>query len=261
MGHQYLMPPPLGRRWQDVVALIGHGASAWQVANAALRACEKDLNLAADHAGVIESAWLLFQITAAARSDCYLDQLYQAGLPVSHEPDPFDILAMFTEAVDRKVSPWETRSHVDEVAKISAVSALANVFSNTTADLYPDDAALAQRALADHGAGARLGTLMKTFLGGFMERCISSFLDRCYPQHVSPTGRFTSLAAMSDFKRSLAEHCHHMAGVVDAFAAGWARKTEFERGEIDRGAAREFVYGAMSKLVNAIKGEVGELVR
>lgn len=60
-GHTCLGDLPRTRKWQEVVSLIAGGAGACQVANAVIRAAERGLNLASEHAALVEAFWILTQ--------------------------------------------------------------------------------------------------------------------------------------------------------------------------------------------------------
>ena len=75
-----------------MVALIGAGASAAQLANATMAAAERGLRFAAGDPGLVETIWLLTQIPLAARSDDFAAALRHTGLDVSNTPGLMEIV-------------------------------------------------------------------------------------------------------------------------------------------------------------------------
>src|SRR5579872_2920590 len=104
MGHQRLGKLPRTRSWQEVVSLIELGASAAQIATAAIRAAEKGLLTAGNDTGVVHTVWLLTQLPFAARATNFIAALADCGLLVGPEPSLLDLTAAFTGAVDAQLA-------------------------------------------------------------------------------------------------------------------------------------------------------------
>lgn len=82
MGHSYIERLPRTQQWQDIVALIGGGATAGQVARAVLDAVRDLINPFAKDQGVIEATWYLIRLPLAARDEGFPAALRRMGLGV-----------------------------------------------------------------------------------------------------------------------------------------------------------------------------------
>jgi len=69
MGHIRLGTLPRTRRWNEVVDLVGCGASSAAVAAATLDAVDAELATAVEDIALNRAFWLLTQIPDAARSE------------------------------------------------------------------------------------------------------------------------------------------------------------------------------------------------
>ena len=103
MGHIRLGRLPATRKWQQVVALLSHGASLEQIAGASAEAAEISLEHARRDPALLQSFWLLTQIPLAARSPDFPDSLKSLGLDVSDSPSLMEIVAAFSAVIDRHV--------------------------------------------------------------------------------------------------------------------------------------------------------------
>src|SRR5262249_11645558 len=114
MGHIRLGTLPRTRKWQAVVALLAGGAKADQIANATVRAGERDLRDAGNDEGLVEVVWLLTQLPQVARSEDFALYLRRCGLEVSGPPRLMELLAAFTDAVDRSLPNNRGRTDLGE---------------------------------------------------------------------------------------------------------------------------------------------------
>src|SRR5947209_4999423 len=136
MGHTLLGTLPRTRSWQEVVALIEHGAGAAQVANAAIRAAEKGLRKVNKDTGVIETVWLLTQLPFAAKASDFEAALDDCGLQVPDNPGLLDLAAAFSDAIDNRLFNNHGRTDLGEMAQMAAVERLVGLLGERTNSLF-----------------------------------------------------------------------------------------------------------------------------
>jgi hypothetical protein len=105
MGHIRLGRLPRTVKWNQVVSLIDSGASAADIALAALGASQKGLQAASQDPTLIYSVWLLTQIPIAAKGQDFSEELRQRGLEISQQPTLMEVVGAFTAAIDVDLPP------------------------------------------------------------------------------------------------------------------------------------------------------------
>lgn len=148
MGHARMSPLPTTRKWREVVALIGCGASAMQVASATLKACEKELGKAADDPGVVEAVWLLMRLPLAARGDDFVHELFQIEVDVPPVSELPDLLSGVTDAIDRALFNSCRRTDLGELAQTAATETLAEHLGERLGGMFDTSAEELQAELA-----------------------------------------------------------------------------------------------------------------
>lgn len=101
MGHSRLGTLPDTHRWRCVVGLITENAGVNVVADATMHAAQRGLELADSDEGLRQTFFLLSQVTVAARQEDFRSALGNVGVNIRGEPGILNIVAGFTEAVDR----------------------------------------------------------------------------------------------------------------------------------------------------------------
>src|SRR5438094_1132768 len=115
MGHKRLGTLPRTQKWEHVVGLIAGGADVEQIAAASADAAEHGLERASQDEGLAHAFWLLTQIPQAARQPNFAERLWELNLQVSSSrPTLLEIVAAFTNAVDRHVGERSKRSDLGE---------------------------------------------------------------------------------------------------------------------------------------------------
>src|SRR3989304_2720873 len=110
MGNTRLGDLPKTRKWQQVIALLGEGGGSAEIAAATLDASRGGLVRASKDPALIHTFWLLTQIPLSARTDAYLTDLRQKGLPVSDQPTLMEVVGAFADAVDNHVQRYGRRT-------------------------------------------------------------------------------------------------------------------------------------------------------
>ncbi|MBA4062989.1 MAG: hypothetical protein C0501_04640 [Isosphaera sp.] len=250
MGHVRLGPLPATRKWDQVVALIGGGAAAAQLATATMTAAERGLKAAADDPGVLEAVWLLVRIPLAARSPDFTAALRKIGLDVPDGPGLVDVAVALTAAVDTALPDGRGRTDLGEMAQTAAVETVNATVGPRAASLWgagPDEVRAAFAALA---TPAQFGALARRFFARFAFKYLNYFVSKALPRHVGEGERFRTVAEQSRFTDALRTHCHEATKVVEVFAGEWFSKHRYESGgDITREEARGFLgYAVAVKL-------------
>jgi hypothetical protein len=257
MGHTRLGNLPKSRRWRQVVDLIENNqANLAQIASVTIDAAEGGLQRAAKDQGLIQTFWLLTQITLASRKQDFIESLRRAGLKVSDQPTIFDLLAAFADRVDSQTRHWGGRSDFSEIASLSAQETLSQLLATHSRSLFGTPTDELREALKSYSSPNQFGSLAHSFFSSFLCRYLKLFLSRELSNHVGPGRRFNNLAAHSEFNAALELHCRQISSIVQSFSGSWYSKTEFETG-ITPEKARDFVHVALKKLRSELQLELG----
>jgi len=254
MGHTRLGDLPRTRKWAQVVALIGGGAGAAQLANATITAAERGMNFAAKDSGLVETIWLLTQLPLAAKSRDFVGALRKAGLAISDSPSLMEIVGAASDAIDLRLPNNKRRTDLGEIAQMAASETLSKyVGSRVQGGLFGPSTGDVQQTLASLATVKQFSTFGKYFFARMTNRCLSYYLSRAMAFHVGEGQRFATLAQHADFSRALETHCHQAAVIVEKFFGEWVSKTNWEKGGISRQDAARFAHVAMGKLVAELK--------
>lgn len=253
MGHHRLGTLPRTRRWNEVVALVRHGAHADQVARATIAAAEAGLRRGPRDAGVLETLWLLTLLPRAARAAAYEGALRECNLPVPERPGLMALAAAFAEAVDRRMANNANRTDLGEMAQMAAVEALVGVLSERTRGLFDATAEDVRRELAGLATPKPFGLFAAEFFARYTFKSLDYFLSRALYHHVGPGRRFLTLARVEEFTDALRLHCREAARYVEGFAGQWASKAHRQRGGATREDAAALAHGATEKLLAELR--------
>ncbi len=253
MGHIASPKYPPGRRWKEVVGLVGGGAEVPQIAAAVLRAGTDGFELAALDPALHHAVWLLVRLPRAAKFDDFPAALRGLGLPVHKPPTLFDL----TAAVSAQVDACRPRTDVSELAHAAACEVLTTAVGGAADNLFGTTPAEVQRAVGGFDTPARFAGLARQFFARFTAKHLNFYLDREVGRHLGDRKRFPTLAAHAAFRQALADHCHLAAEVVEKIAADWYSKKQFETsGNIPKESAIWFAKHALEKLTKVLKREV-----
>jgi hypothetical protein len=247
MGNQRLSTLPDTAPWRRVVGLLAEGGDAATVAAATTEAALQGLKLARGDEGLTYCTWLLAQVALAARTDDFADALDRIGLPLAGPPDVFDLIAGFSDAVDRRLTKTASRTDVGEMAQLAAVESLTALLSQRASDLFGSTTDDVHRAACELSTQRGFGSLAHDFFARFAQRFLSYHLGRELSQHVGGNSRFADPQEHTAFLEQLAVHCREAATIVREFAGDWYLKHRFEDG-VALAKVRGFVNHALTKL-------------
>jgi hypothetical protein len=251
MGHMRLGLLPRTHRWQEIVDLIGDGASSASVAAATLDAVDEEFAEAASDPTLRRTFWLLTQLPDAARKDNFGEALRALGFVVSDEPSAAELAATFTDAIDRYASSEKARSGIGELAQMAAIETLAGLLHDRTASLLGTTPADVKREVGRIATEHQFGELARTFFARFIERFLTYYVSRELPRHVGEGRRFTNLESEKKFAAALKVHCRQAAKIIESFAGSWYSKARFEQ-DLSEERAGRFLGYALKK----IRGEL-----
>lgn len=257
MGHVHLGVLPKTVPWNQVVRLLGDGASTVVVAAASARAAERELLGAGNDPVFVEAVRLLLLVPQAARGDDFGDALRRLDLGVGARPGLLDVLAGIEARLDDVARTARQRTDLGEFAGRALVQALAEQIGDGLPGLFdprPDDVAAAARLLAGRRG---LADLARSFFARLVTDSLSSWLDRTLSAQVGPDRRFSGAAERAAFDRALAAHVHGATRIVQEFIPGWTGKRLAEAGTISAAAARDVGAVSLKKIVEELRTGYG----
>ena len=248
MGHVRLGTPPQSRRWRQVVAAPGAGASASEIARASADAAHGALERAAKDPAFSDAFWLLAALPMAARSPGWIENLRGLGLEISDAPTLIELAGALTATLDREAAARGVRADLGEMARLSLVDCLTETLGPQLPGLFDPAPADLRRALGRCASGDRFAGLARGFFADLTRRTLDWHLSRELANHTGPERRFATDAQRRAFDEALATHCYETSRIVQEFLGGWYGKTAWRDGELSREAAGRFAAVAFRKL-------------
>jgi hypothetical protein len=232
-----------------VVALITGGADAARVADAVGQAAEASLQRAGDDGALRKGFWLLTQLPLAAREADFGSALLAIGLDTTSQPSLIEIGAAIMTSIDDVIACDPRATDFSEIAATAAVESLVAVAGRDAGGLFgatyaADDARAALRNLAKP---ARFAVLARDFFARLTREYLAYYLSRVLPDHVGGAQRFPSIKDHHAFEDALERHCRETSEIIEAFAATWFDKTNYEGG-ITADKAGRFAHVAFEKV-------------
>jgi hypothetical protein len=252
MGHIRLKRLPATREWRQVVGLLARGASVEEVASVSADAAHGALQYARRDPGLVYSLWLLTQIPLAARAPDFDQAARDLGLKLAAEPSLMDVVAAFSDAVDRATHRATGRTDLGEMAQLAAAESLAIVAGAELPGLFGPTAADVRLALGKLAAPDRFARLARDFFARLTQRHLEYYLSRTLSHHVGPGRRLTTAADHTAFNAALDQHCRETSRIVEAFAGGWFSKANY-RGGITTEKAGDFAFVALGKIAAELR--------
>lgn len=247
MGHKRLGSLPATKRWQQVVTSLTDGSSIPRIAAASSAAAEAALSRAVGDPALIHAFWLLTQLPLAARGGDFTERLGELGLGVGSNPQFFEILGAFSEAVDGHSRLFGRRSDLGEMAQLAATESLLAIVGRSLPGLFGPTADEVQRAIGRLATSKQFSDLARDFFARLTRRHLEYYLSRELSNHVGPNSRFRSIAEHSTFNADLDQHCREVARIINEFAGDWYSQGNYQ-GEITRDNAAAFVSVALKKI-------------
>jgi hypothetical protein len=247
MGHKRLGSLPQTRKWQQVVASLDRGESVARVAAVSSDAAEGALSRATADPALIRAFWLLTQLPLAARDPDFAMRLRELGLEVGSNPQLFEIIGAFSEAIDAHTRTVGERSDVGEMAQLAAAESLSAIVGRSLPGLFGPTAEEVQQAMGRLATSTQFSDLARDFFARLTRRHLTYYLSRELSNHVGPSSRFRSIAEHSDFNANLDQHCRETARIVKEFAGDWFGRSNYEGG-ITPEKAQAFLVASFKKI-------------
>jgi hypothetical protein len=252
MGHLRLDTLPDTAPWRRVVGLLAEGADAPAVAQATTQAALRGLALAHGDEGLFYSFWLLAQVAQASRKTDFATALCDAGLHVTVDPDLFDLVGGFSDAVDQRLHKTHGRTDLGEMAQLAAVESLTELLGRRSATLFGPTSVEVKEAARQLSTERGFAILAHAFFTRFVRRFLAYHLGRELSNHVGGNGRFETPDEHDEFIEQLTVHCQQAALIVRDFAGDWYSKHRFHD-DLTLTKARGFVSHALTKLGEELK--------
>lgn len=253
MGHNLFPTLPRTRRWNEVVSLIGAGAAIDEVAAAAGRAAERQLETAHLDPVYREAVELLFRLPLAATHPDFARALRDIGLPVGDAPDLTDVAFAAGDRLDRVAQETRQGGDFGEIARRALISSLTSRFGEELPGLLEattEDLALAARRFASPRAFTGLA---RSFYSRLLSETLSLFLDRVLAADVGADRRFGDVGARARFDEALQLHAFETTRIIHEFGAGWHGKHVANRVEVRSSDLATFGYSALVKILAELK--------
>ena len=238
------------------------------IADATMDASDTGLGRAKGDDGLAYAFYLLTQVTQAARQKDFARALDQAGVrtpalavaaPAGEEAKPggiadtvYDLVANFTDAVDRHLRRSRTRTDIGELAQRAAAESLTALCTGPSETLWGTSEETVQQSLKAFSTKVGFARLSREFFGRLAREYLVYHLSRELSNHVGRSRRFTNVAEHNEFLRDLDNHCRTSTVVLEDFAGIWYSKHNF-RGGITREKAGGFVAHALDKMREALQ--------
>lgn len=277
MGHHQVESLAATRPWKRVVGTLGVGAgmsglpgvepgSLEAIADATLEASLDGLERAKSDPGLRHVFYLLTQITLAARQEDFAAALDRLGVrqpamalalpgeqPASGTADTiYDLVAHFTNAVDRNIRERRVSSDIGELAQKAAAQSLTSLCENRSETLFGSTEDSVQDALRRLSTKAGFARLTRDFFTRLSGEYLVYHLSRELSNHVGPGRRFESVHEHNEFLNALDSHCRTASRALIDFAGTWYSKHNFEGGITERKAGG-FTAHALDKMRDALR--------
>lgn len=276
MGSHQLESLPARPPWKRVVGLLGDGAGMGglagvapgtleEIADATMSASDAGLKRAKRDEGLSYAFYLLTQVTQAARQADFAKALTRCGVrapdlaaagDAGADAKPadtiYELVANFTNAVDRHLRKTRTRSDISELAQRAAAESLTSLCAGPSQTLFGTSAETVQQSLRTFSTKAGFARLAREYFARLSREYLVYHLSRELSNHVGPTRRFSGVAEHNRFLRELDTHCRTSTVIVEEFAGTWYSKHNFHGG-ITREKAGGFVAHALDKMREALQ--------
>lgn len=252
MGHNRLQHPPDTVKFVRVVEAVADGADVAAVASAAIDAAEKGLDLAKSDPGLAHAVWLMAHLTLAARESDFAGALAAKGIELPSGATALDIVAAFSEAMDKHLGVQRSRTDIGEMAQLAAAESISALVGEQAKGLFGSSPESVQDAVRSFSTKGGFADLAHSFFARFTERFLGYHLSRELSQHVGENQRFRDPAQHTEFLDRLGAHSRQVALIVKQFSAGWYSKSRFETGISER-SARGFAAYSLTKIQQELK--------
>lgn len=248
MGHIRLGTLPQSKKWREVVSLLDADAPVERIAEAAVRASDRDLARASDDPGFQFISRLLVNAPLTARSPEYHAFLKELGINGADVQSVADLLAGLSRAIDRNTFEHGRSSDAGDLAKGALLESLSVQLHDRLPTLFEPTPVEIRQALASLGSGQNFAHLARDFFARLTYRSLDYYLSREMANHTGRDKRFASDAERVRFQQALAQHTFEASRIVQEFAGGWYGKTVWKEQRLDQEAINGFTRYAFRKM-------------
>ena len=252
MGHLLLGKLRKTKEWRDVVALLESGADVTDLAAATAIAAESEFESAKGDPAFAWTVWLLTQLPLAARSGQFSGRLGELGFDPGAETSLLNLVAGFTQAVDRQVADSVQRTDLGEMARLAAAESLSTLVGAGLPSLFGVTPADVQRELGRFATKDRFAGLARDFFARLTQKTLEYYISRALPDHIGPGKAIVSIDQQVEFRAALELHCREASEIVEVFAGGWFSKSNF-KGNLTPAAAQGFADYAFKKMRDELR--------
>ena len=248
MGHIRLGTLPQSKKWRDVIDLLDTDAPLEEVAGAAARASEFDLNRAPDDPLFQFVSSLLVRLPLMARSpgfDAVLDEI-GAGLDATKSVSAF--LAGLSNSIDQFAFEAGRSSDAGELARSALLESLSVQLRDRLPSLWEPSSQEIRQALASFASGDNFAVLARDFFARLSYRSLDYYLSRELANQTGHEKRFASDADRTAFQRALSQHTFEASRIVEDFAGGWYGKTVWQKQSLNQHAINQFTRYSFKKM-------------
>ena len=252
MGHLRLGKLRTTKEWKEVVALLGSGADVTDLAAATALAAESEFQSAKGDPALAWTVWLLTQIPLAARSSQFAGRLRELGFAPEAESSLLNLVAGFTQAVDRQVAGDARRTDLGEMACLAAAESLSSLVGAGLPSLFNVTSDDVRRELGKFATKDRFAGLARDFFARLTQKTLEYYISRVLPDHVGPGKALAGIDQQIEFRTALKRHCYEASEIVEVFAGGWFSKSNFNK-KLTPAAAQDFANYALKKMRDELR--------
>lgn len=252
MGHLHPKRLPRTPSWLRVVDLLESGGPISKLAAATAEASEPDLVRASRDPALTHSFWLLTQLPQAAQKEGFGAALADLGFDEDAPSSLPALLAKLSGAVRRNVDPSVEQTDLGEMATLSAAESLSDFVGRELPSLFGPSSANLRLALAQFATRDRFAELSRDYFARLTFKIIDYYISRALPQLVGPGRAIDSIAAETEFRNALQQHCRDASLIVENFSSQWFSKMNREGG-ITPTLAQGFAAVALQKMRDELK--------
>jgi len=216
-------------------------------------AAERDLKRATNDPAFVQTLWLLTQVPLAARGPDFAADLQALGLRVTDQPGLTEMVAAFTDAVDRHSRGQVGRTDLGEMAQMAAVESIVALVGQSLPSLFTPTPEEVQREIGRYASGDRFSLLAREFFARLTQRRLDYYLSRALANHIGPGARFGDDAERSAFDAALNRHCREASQIVKEFAGGWYGKHVYQEDGLQRSDIPGFADYALKKMGDELR--------
>ena len=248
MGHIRLGTLPQSKKWRDVIGLLDSEASLEDVAEAAARASELDLERASSDPAFQFVSSLLVQLPLLARAPGFEDALNDLGLDAEALGSVSALLSGLSDSIDRNVFELGRSSDAGELARSALLESLSVQLRDRLPSLFEPTPSYIRHALASFSSGQNFARLARDFFARLSYKSLDYYLSRELANHTGPGKRFANDADRVEFQRALSQHTFEASRIVEEFAGGWYGKTVWKEQNLNQDSINKFTSFAFKKM-------------